>query len=144
MFSLNHSPIPVGIGEKCLYDPKSIFCIFIQCSVGIKKRRIWCQFRIRWKSIKKVYLKKVRGLKTIVHSSMNWTFFNWFEISIEFFVFLYRSNKVLKSFHPKIPHTKSLNLLFSSLISLFGICSFMSLIFCMRIESIKVFLCMIT
>ncbi len=39
----------------------------------------------------------------------------------------------------KIPHAKSLNLLFSSLISLFGICSFMSLIFCIRIESIKVF-----
>jgi hypothetical protein len=50
---------------------------------------------------------------------------------------------VLKSFHPKISHTKSLNFLFSSLISLFGICFFMSSIFCMRIESIKVFLCMI-
>jgi hypothetical protein len=50
---------------------------------------------------------------------------------------------VLKLFHPKIPHTKSMNLLFSTLISLFGICSFMSLIFCIRIESIKVFLCMI-
>ncbi len=50
---------------------------------------------------------------------------------------------MLKLFHPKIPHTKSMNLLFSTLISLFGICSFMSLIFCIRIESIKVFLCMI-
>ena len=46
---------------------------------------------------------------------------------------------MLKSFHPKIPHTKSLNLLFSSLISLFGICSFMSLTFCMRIESKRSF-----
>ena len=65
------------------------------------------------------------------------------KISIEFCDFWYRSNKVLKSFHPKISHTKSLNFLFSSLISLFGICFFMSSIFCMRIESIKVLLCMI-
>jgi len=42
----------------------------------------------------------------------------------------------VKSFHPKIPHAKSLNLLLA-------FCSFMSLIFCIWIESIKVFLCMI-
>jgi hypothetical protein len=42
----------------------------------------------------------------------------------------------VKSFHPKIPHAKSLNLLMA-------FCSFMSLIFCIWIESIKVFLCMI-
>jgi hypothetical protein len=60
-----------------------------------------------------------------------------------YFQFWFRTSKVLKSFHSKILHTKSMNLLFSSLISLFSICFFMSLIFCTRIDSLKVFLGMI-
>ncbi len=36
--------------------------------MGIKKRRIWCPVRIRWKSSKKVYTKKVIRLRTFVHS----------------------------------------------------------------------------
>ena len=60
-----------------------------------------------------------------------------------YFSILVSDQQGVKLFHPKIPHAKSLNLLFSSLLSLYGICSFMSLIFCIWIESIKVFLCMI-
>jgi hypothetical protein len=60
-----------------------------------------------------------------------------------YFSILVSDQQGVKLFHPKIPHAKSLNLLFSSLLSLYGICSFMSLIFCIWIESIKVFLRMI-
>ncbi len=68
----------------------------------------------------------------------NLFFQTWIRINY-IFQFWFLTNKVLKSFHPKIPHAKSLNVLFSSLISLFGICSFMSLIFCIQIESVKFF-----
>ncbi len=40
--------------------------------MGIKKRRIRCQVRIRWKSSKKVYTKKVIGLRTFVRSIERW------------------------------------------------------------------------
>jgi hypothetical protein len=50
--------------------------------------------------------------------------------------FWFWTNKVLKSFHPFIYYSQALN-------SLFGNCSFMSLIFYVQIKSIKVFLCMI-
>jgi hypothetical protein len=75
----------------------------------------------------------LRFLIPIMHTlrlkkTKNIFFQTWIRINY-IFQFWFRNHKVLKSFYPKVSHTKSIYFLFSRLISLFGICSFMSLIF---------------
>ncbi len=38
--------------------------------MSIKKRRIWCRVLIHWKTSKEIYMKKVIGLRTFVHSTV--------------------------------------------------------------------------
>ena len=92
------------------------------CNKDIIKRRIWCRFRIRWKNIKKVNTKKVRGLRTFVHRTKRWkihniytfmpiNFFNGFVISIEFRVFWYPYQNVVRkinvgSYYHFLPNLK--------------------------------------
>ena len=51
-----------GLVKIANMTPKVFFVNIF--NIGIKKRRIWCQFWIHWKSIKKIYTKKVRVLKS--------------------------------------------------------------------------------
>ncbi len=91
--------------------------------MDVKKRRILCWVRIRWKSIKKVYTEKVIGLRNFdthieiirkntlfanfeaeraQNSSKKRTIFffqTWLGITY-IFHFWFRISKLLKSFHP--------------------------------------------
>jgi hypothetical protein len=60
----------ISFQKVLIWPPQKFFPNIF--NMGIKKHRIWCRLRIRWKSIKKVFTKKVRGLRTFVHSTKRW------------------------------------------------------------------------
>ncbi len=80
-------------------------------NMGIKKRRIWCRFRIRWKSSKKVYTKKVIGRRTFLHSTglKGWKVHNFYtfmlitflcELFLTFFQQIWSRHQILRFFTP--------------------------------------------
>ena len=69
-FSMFWACLAYKFSKSANMTPKKFFPNIF--NMGIKKRRIWCRLRIRWKSIKKVFTKKVRGLRTFVHSTKRW------------------------------------------------------------------------
>ena len=60
----------ISFQKVLIWPPQKFFPNIF--NMGIKKHRIWCRLRIRWKSIKKVFTKKVRGLRIFVHSTKRW------------------------------------------------------------------------
>ncbi len=97
--------------KKCLIWPEKYFSpnIFKQ----YKKMQNLGRFWISWKSSKKSYTKKVRGLRTFVHSKKRdfctliliiffvgtfYTFFNKFEISLKFYYFWHTYQMLRKKY----------------------------------------------
>ncbi len=53
--------------QKWQYDPKNIFPQYVY-----QKMQNWVRFRIRWQKAKKFTRRKIRGLRTFVHSTLRW------------------------------------------------------------------------
>ncbi len=92
------------------------------CNKDIKKRRIWCRFWIRWKTSRKLTRRKIEGWELLytvlkgekihnIYTFMLINFFNGFLINIEFCVFLYPYQNVVRkinvgSYYHFLPNLK--------------------------------------
>ncbi len=78
-FSAVSSAFAFKVCKKCWYEKKKMS----KMQYGSQKHRIWCWFRIHWKSCKKISRKSERGMEfltfiTVCESCRPITFFEWF------------------------------------------------------------------